>query len=88
MIDKQWPHQVSVPNSRTVAEYPAMIEFCKGRDKSPLGHSYGEGGISYFVYCFGREEDAQAFAERFDGRIIDPKTRPKWPTRKPVRARR
>jgi hypothetical protein len=80
-IDKQWPHQVAVPNRRTVGEHPAMMEFCKGRDHSPRGHSFAENREWHVVFCFGKEEDALAFAERFDGRIIDPRTRPKWPTR-------
>lgn len=86
-IDEKWPHQVSLPNSRTSAEHPAILEFCKGRDRSPLGHTYVEDGQYHNVFCFRDEGDAEAFAARFDGKIIDPKTRPRWPGKPRRRAR-
>jgi len=80
-IDRQWPHQVAVPNSRTMIDYWAMDAFCKGKNHSPTGHAYYEGGECQVVFCFGREEEAQAFAGRKNHRSEDAaKMAREWPT--------
>jgi len=87
-IDERWPHQVAIPNNQHSAQHKAIIAFCSGKDQSPLGHTYVEDGQYQDVLWFGRAEDAQEFAALFNGRIIDPKTRPRWPSIARHRSRR
>ena len=78
-IDRDWPHQVTMPADRCTGEqHTAIREFCRGLSLAPRGHTYVEGDAYHNVYCFAVEVEALAFAGRFDGRIMDPATRPRW----------
>jgi hypothetical protein len=78
-IDRRWPHQVSIPNRRTAAEYAAIVEFCEFMDMSPRTHTYVAGNEYHVVYCFADAAMAWIFAGRFGGTPIDPAQRPRWP---------
>jgi len=78
-LDADYPHQVALPGSQCSREHVAIQGFCKDLSQAPRGHTYFEGTEYQNVYCFAKSEDAAAFAEKFGGKLIDPKTRPKWP---------
>lgn len=76
-IDRQWPHQVALPNPLGAA-FPDIVAFCQERGASPRNHTYFDDGWR-IAFCFATAADAAAFQARFGGQPIDPKTRPPWP---------
>jgi hypothetical protein len=82
-IDSQWPHQVAVQADKsTGANWVAIRDFCKGLSLCPRGHYFYRGAIGFNVYCFAEREHAELFRDRFDGELIEPKDRPRWPSRR------
>ena len=82
-IDRDWPHQVTLPASRCTGEQHVRIRaFCADLSLAPRGYTYVEGGGYHNVYCFAVIEHAQAFADEFAGRMLETKDRPRWPGRK------
>ena len=82
-IDSQWPHQVALrADKSTGANWAAIRDFCQALSLCPRGHSFYRDRTDFNVYCFAEIEHAELFCARFDGKIIDPKDRPKWPTRR------
>lgn len=77
-IDKGWPHQVAVPSTQMVAEFNAIMAFCKDLSLCPRGHWFRRDGEYYVVKCFAEKEHADRFAERFGGEYMTPNTRPPW----------
>jgi hypothetical protein len=77
-MDRQWPHQVALPASRCGGHnYVTLRLFCEPLSLCP--HSYRSNDIDMIVFCFADRAHAEQFRDRFDGELIDPKDRPKWP---------
>ena len=82
-IDRQWPHQVAVPaDSCTGANWICIHEFCKGMSLCPRRHFFHRGTIGFNVYCFGEREHAERFRSHFNGELITPEERPRWPRKR------
>jgi hypothetical protein len=80
MVDRQWPHQVAVPEAVTVGSaYPAVLAFCEDLSLAPRGHAFYRDGESWQVWCFASKTDAEKFQARFGGEFMDPADRPPWP---------
>lgn len=61
------------------ANYPIIDVFSRNLSRCPRGHTFVRDGHDYVVFCFAVEADTEAFRERFNGEIVDPKKRPRWP---------
>ena len=75
-------------NTTTVARWRELTAATEGLSKSVMGHSFFRGGESWVVLCFAEPEHAQRIAEQFNGELMCPDTRPRWPakpSRKEVR---
>ncbi len=81
-IDREWPHQVALPNKQVAAQHPAITAFCGGLSFCSRGHTFVRGSEYINVFCFSDSEHAQRFATEFQGELIEPKDRPRWPNRK------
>lgn len=82
-IDRDWPHQVALPAERTHgADYVSARLFCENLSLAPLRHCFVRDGRYINVWCFAKLEDAELFAAKYGGEILNPKDRPKWPGRK------
>jgi hypothetical protein len=84
-IDREWPHQVALRadlgtghNFRTIHYYIAAekLSHCS------RGHFFYRDGVGFNVHCFAEREHAERFRARFNGELIDPKDRPRWPGRR------
>jgi hypothetical protein len=83
MIDRQWPHQVAVQADKcTGTAWVAIRDFCRTLSLCPRGHYFYRDTIGFNVYCFGQRDHAEQFCDRFDGEMIAPEDRPKWPKRR------
>jgi len=79
-LDRGWPHQVALASRLTTGKtHEALHAFCKGLSLAPRGHVFVRDGEYINVWCFGAEEDARKFIDRFGGEMINPKDRPRWP---------
>lgn len=79
-IDRDWPHQVALrADVVSGANYPVIDAFCRNLSRCPRGHTFVRDGTYCVVACFAKKADADLFRDRFDGEIIDPKDRPRWP---------
>ncbi|WP_083528505.1 hypothetical protein [Hyphomicrobium sp. CS1BSMeth3] len=88
-IDRGWPHQAALPNTRVSAEFNDIHAFCAGLSLAPRGLTFVRPADGYMdVFCFAEAEHAQRFIARFGAEPIDPKTRPRWPAKTPRRAAR
>jgi hypothetical protein len=82
-IDRQWPHQVALRADFVAGRNFTLIhDFCRGLSLCSRGHSFRRGNRDYVVFCFADHTHADQFKDRFGGEIIDPKDRPRWPSRK------
>jgi hypothetical protein len=79
--DKEYPHQVALPNTTTVARWSELSAATESLSKSPLGHAFFRDGESWVVLCFSEREDAARIAEQFGGELMCPDTRPRWPSK-------
>lgn len=81
-LDREWPHQVTLPASRCGGDtYWRIAAFCRALSLAPRTHTFVRGDAYHIVFCFVEKADAEAFAESFEGRMIDPTERPRWPGR-------
>lgn len=87
-IDRDFPHQVAVLNTTTVARWSELTAATESLSKSPMGHAFFRDGESWVVLCFAQPEDAQRIAAQFDGELMCPDTRPRWPAKPSPRERR
>jgi hypothetical protein len=78
-VDREWPHQVAVPESTSVGTgHKVTHDFCKEQNLSlcARGHAFkGDRGEWWVVFCFAEREHAERFKSRFRGRWYDPKKR-------------
>ena len=63
----------------TGANWVEIREFCRDLSLCPRGHFFYRDAVGFNVYCFADRKHAEMFCSHFDGEIIDPKDRPKWP---------
>jgi hypothetical protein len=79
-IDREWPHQVALSAGVIRSRNNAIIDrFCRGLSLCPRHHDYERNGERYVVYCFADRMEAEFFQKRFDGTLMDPTTRSRWP---------
>ena len=87
-IDRDWPHQVALPERGVSgANYPIIEAFCKGLSVCQRHHSFRRDDMNFVVFCFAVEAHAQQFSVRFNGKLLKPKDRPKWGTPAPSRGK-
>jgi hypothetical protein len=79
-IDRGWPHQVAL-EARFCSgdQYVTLHYFCKDLSLCRRGHTFVRGDRYYTVFCFSEREHAELFREKFGGKMIHPKDRPRWP---------
>jgi hypothetical protein len=79
-IDRDWPYQVALRADRVSgASFPIIDAFTRNLSRCPRGHAFRRDGHDYVVFCFAVATDAALFRERFDGEMVDPEIRPRWP---------
>jgi hypothetical protein len=79
-IDRGWPHQVALPESRTMGPaYVTVHLFCEGLSLCQRGHTFHRDDQYWHVFCFAQKADAEKFSERFGGEMMTPTTRPRIP---------
>jgi hypothetical protein len=79
-IDRNWPYQVALRADRVSgANFPIIDAFSRSLSRCPRGHTFVRDGNDYVVFCFAVESDAELFRNRFNGEMVDPKKRPRWP---------
>jgi len=61
--------------------YVAIRFFCEGEglSLSPRTHSLRRDDQDLAIFCFAQRQHAEQSRERFDGEIINPRSRPKRP---------
>src|SRR5689334_2750098 len=80
-IDREWPHQVALPEARCIGhEYRTIHLFADRESLSlcPRGLAFRRDDQWFNVFCFAECEHADRFMERFGGELIAPKDRPRW----------
>jgi hypothetical protein len=76
MIDRDWPHQVTLPADRVMGKhYPIIHDFCRALSLCQRGHTVQRDSIIYNVFCFADPMHADLFRERFAGERFDPEDR-------------
>ena len=82
-IDSQWPHQVALrADQSSGSNWTTIREFRKELSLCSRGHPFYRDRIDFNVYCFAGRNHAELFCMRFEGELIDPKDRPRWPKRR------
>lgn len=77
-VDREWPHQVALPEETNVRDFVAIQAFCEGLSLAPRGHVFVRDDRYFIVHCFAEPEHAERFRARWDGEMIEPKDRPRW----------
>jgi len=79
-IDRDYPHQVSLPaEASRGGDFVTIQLFCEGLSLCPRGYSFRRGDRYFIAFCFADREHAERFRVRFAGEMIDPANRPRWP---------
>lgn len=87
-IDRGWPHQVALHESQLRGPNYVTIRYfidAEGLSHCSRGHAFVRNGSYYNVFCFAEKAHAVRFHARFGGEIIEPKDRPRWPNKPPLR---
>jgi hypothetical protein len=74
VIRQRWPHRVELPDEtvRGAENTEATWGFAASLGGAPYPLSDFHNDRHWFVFHFGTASDAQAFAERFGGRLLPP----------------
>ena len=80
-IDSGWPHQVALP-ACIGRNYVLIHDYCRSLSLCQRGHFFYRGNEGFNVFCFREREHAELFHAHFGGEFIDPRDRPRWPSRK------
>jgi hypothetical protein len=75
-IKRKWPHHVALPAETVHGLKSSQVVwgFAETLSAAPRPYSVRHGDSELVVFCFATPEDAQAFAERFEGERL-PETR-------------
>ncbi|MER8859106.1 MULTISPECIES: hypothetical protein [unclassified Mesorhizobium] len=79
MIDRDWPHQVALPDDLcTDRNFTMIAKFCQERGlKHQTRHVqaiWPNGKYeTYRLHCFGDAASAEAFLDHFEGLMFDPR---------------
>jgi hypothetical protein len=71
-LARWWPHHVALPAKavRGVANSEYVRGFAGTLSCAPRAYSLRRDDRDFVVFCFKAAEDAQAFAERFNGDLL------------------
>ncbi|UCI32870.1 hypothetical protein [Mesorhizobium sp. B4-1-4] len=78
VIDRQWPHQVALPDDIcTERNFTMIARFCEKMGAAPqIRHVqavWPDGKYEEWrLHCFANQADAKAFLDRFGGIMFDP----------------
>jgi hypothetical protein len=72
---------VALPNKQVAAQSAAIRAFCAGLSLCIRGHTFVRDTQYVDVFCFADRDHAQRFEKEFGGELIDPKSRPRWPSK-------
>jgi len=66
---RKWPHHVALAADkvRGIVNDEAVRGFADVLSVAPRPYHFRRDDSDFVVFCFAKPEDAQAFAERFDG---------------------
>jgi hypothetical protein len=73
LLARHWPHHVALPVEalRGAKKSTPIYTLAKKLAGDPPRYGLMRDGREFMVFCFARPEDAQAFAKRFGGEILD-----------------
>ena len=75
-IDRDWPHQVALPEAAVVGKNITIIErFCRGLTLCSRRQHFTRDGVEHIVFCFENQLDAGYFQTYFGGESMTPATR-------------
>lgn len=77
-IDRDWPHQVALPQDFVGDHHRAILEFIRPLSAAPRTRwvtavGPGHRTVTMHLYCFKDPADAIQFADQFGGVPFDPK---------------